>query len=665
MDAPEVVACLDKAKWLAVPEGTWIRIRGIADPLNAKEKGGTWAPKVESQRAALAQLHRWGLRICAFLPPPGKLWHSRTGSMPDASLPLDLREAHDWIARYAETYRGLVDEWEVGDEPDIGYLAENAESYAAFLKACYWGAGSNVLMAPLALPPGPYLEALVRNDFLSYTDGFNYHYYGYAGDFTGVYRQFQRAVQDLGREANIAVDRSAAELRTKQLPIFITEFGYGMLGTGAGETVDGRVRQWRWFKSVVSQVRSARLEGPMAFYLPPYLERGLSEFGLTVAFPAGSRPTYLPRDFGEKQAQPWMALIGRQFGNGEASPALAYLIDYGKRHPYKPKAWTVRVLEPSPVVLDFVAGPKMSAVKSSQGYVLLIRDAHQCEGSGEMRIYNFSNRVVAGRLAFSDSKNVSAVSGDLEKLELAPGEMRVLPIHLQVPLTRWEGVPWSVDFIPDEPREPMGRFSAKVYPDAAGMFGRLVTGFDYPETHALLRRQSRLAVAPVDEEPILTPDGRWLVTHGLSVDDSGETWRFQIDELPTTSLRPALAELAVPDGTMVPKDGLLMLQFRCLSAGTAPSRYTGLCATQGGLIQVQLRTTNGNLYEVSPRRQPKEAWQSYQEAVGNFTMSFYGRANLPWRMTENKVVALVFTFWPRTLPTEIEVQPIGFVQPAR
>lgn len=55
-----------------------------------------------------------------------------------------------------------------------------------------------VVMAAPALPPGPYFERLCANGILSYTDGFNFHYYGYAEDFSGVYRQFEAAVAELG-----------------------------------------------------------------------------------------------------------------------------------------------------------------------------------------------------------------------------------------------------------------------------------------------------------------------------------------------------------------------------------------------------------------------------------------------------------------------------------
>jgi hypothetical protein len=37
---------------------------------------------------------------------------------------------------------------------------------------------------------------MVANGLFSYTDAFNYHYYGYAEDFAGVYGQFAEAVSE-------------------------------------------------------------------------------------------------------------------------------------------------------------------------------------------------------------------------------------------------------------------------------------------------------------------------------------------------------------------------------------------------------------------------------------------------------------------------------------
>src|SRR5690606_11436828 len=101
-----------------------------------------------------------------------------------------------------------------------------------------------VVMAPLALPPGPYFEQLVANGLFSYTDAFNYHYYGYAEDFTGVYRQFESAVADVGRDRRIPPRSGKAgcgdpALQQKQLPVLLTEYGYGSLGGAARDTVEG------------------------------------------------------------------------------------------------------------------------------------------------------------------------------------------------------------------------------------------------------------------------------------------------------------------------------------------------------------------------------------------------------------------------------------------
>ena len=52
-----------------------------------------------------------------------------------------------------------------------------------------------VLMGALALPPGPWLERAARNGLLDYTDAYNFHFYGWADDLTGVIRAHRAFVQ--------------------------------------------------------------------------------------------------------------------------------------------------------------------------------------------------------------------------------------------------------------------------------------------------------------------------------------------------------------------------------------------------------------------------------------------------------------------------------------
>jgi hypothetical protein len=157
---------------------------------------------VAETRVALAKLRERGLKTCVLLRWPAKDWKV-------AYLPKNLREVYENGRKLGAAYGDLIDVWEIDNEPDLGAVPEAAERYTAFLKATYLGikagaleaqrTGSGqrrtddgrrtadgreqqaplVLMGSLGLPPGPWLERFAANDGFSYTDGFNYHYYGY------------------------------------------------------------------------------------------------------------------------------------------------------------------------------------------------------------------------------------------------------------------------------------------------------------------------------------------------------------------------------------------------------------------------------------------------------------------------------------------------------
>jgi len=637
-------------------QGRWLRIRGVPDPSAAGADG------IRQAQGLLQAIHRQGWRVCVLLSGPSAAGLGGSGAPEGAYLPLDLREPRRRLKRLEESYRGLIDAWEIENEPDLGFVPENAESYAAYLKACYLAVKpgdspakeSNrprVIMAPLGLPPGPYLERLVANGLLSYTDGFNYHFYGYAADFTGVYRQFEGALSDLNQGGIKPV---------RPLPIFLTECGYGMLGHQAADTVEGRVRQWDWFREVSTQLEILRPEAPMMFLLRPYLERNLTEFGLEM--PVQQRLTFGPADFGEKSPSPWLHQIGLQMGASVASPALAYLASRGVDPALPPRAWTLPVAQPSPIVIDFLPEDRMRAIKGFQGYALSGPSNEALGGKGELRVYNFSDHSLAGHLEMAGPVSVSGAKEIGATFKLKSQELRVMPVELEVSRKPWRAHPWTVTFVPDPPAGANSVFSTILYPEWKNSRRMVVAGFNFRPEQTERERRILRARPLAKEEPALEPEGRWLVTPGLHVRDSLGLIEFEIQDLPSRSLRPASAELCLPDTFVIPENSFLRIDRRCESAGSVLSRYAGLSSAKGGIMQIEIRTANGNLYEVWPRRSLNEGWEPYEESVGNFTMSFFGRANLPWRFHENRPVALVFTFWPRTLPTVVAINPTGFVR---
>ncbi|HEY8932047.1 MAG TPA: hypothetical protein VIM44_01905, partial [Rariglobus sp.] len=653
-------------------QGTWMRVRGLVDPTREGVAGEVRS--VTGDRAGLQALHDRGIRTAVLLRWSPSDWTGGVRAGGGQRHPLDLREAFERGRRLGATYGDLVDVWEIENEPDIDFVAENPETHAAFQKAVYLGlhagvqseakslelraessgwrarrqgrsplnltlssstrpTSSRVLMAPLALPPGPYFERLWANGLASYTDGFNFHYYGYADDFTGVYRQFEDAIgRQADRESRVqslesrvgeaeswATVRAAfrvSQLSTlssgleprKRLPVFITEYGYGSLDGEARNTVEGRVRQWRWFASLAKQIRALRPEGPMAFLFNPYYEVNLNEFGLLATIPkflatsgpfvgpdlvsgradgaasrkvrpyielaSGSRlasgqqlatSVYTPSDFGENRPQPWMARIGQKVGESYASPALAYLWDYAERHPYRARDWTVRATPPSPVVIDFVADENLVQAKRSGGYAVKGFSPEWSPvlerfGRGRLVVYNLGAAAVSGELVITDPTLVVALPA--AAITLAPGERREVPLQVRVSGESWEPRTLGVRFWPKTPGVGGAVFSMRLFSDTGGMAATTVANFEFPATATRERGESLRKRPLATGEQGLQPDGRWLVTDGVRVEEREGVWRFHIDALPEEPLRSAMVELPLPAGFVFNPGTLLMLQGR-------------------------------------------------------------------------------------------------------
>jgi len=722
----------------SAPTESWLRLHDMERSAVLAKDGLESAPwsgvnpahTVAVRRVALQQLRTKGYRFVALIQWPSESWAGgvRTDS-PIRRTPYDLREAFARCQALAITYGDLIDYWEIGNEPDISFVEENPETYTAFLKACSLGIRAGlkerdpeasmrgaVLMAPLALPPGPYFSAFVLNNGMQYTYGFNYHYYGYAEDFTGVYQQFHDAVsqalslkQDAvlstnfypnnqgwtakdvigfghtqeATQANRAIlmarpladgepalepqgrwlvsrgvtvtetsegwrfeitsmapgpqrpamaelplpenwkpgmdsllsfqhrvvrmrgatvdasrvttsetpkaegdisdhssprataftnqkiyyseanpfSSSRSNSGVRELPVFITEYGYGLLSKEARATPEGRRHQDAWFRRVHPQVRALGIGGAMAFILEPYLEADSSEFGLLMDTDLdlkGTRISPLNSDS--------MVLIpaaGSKFGNRVVSPALGALFRDGQT-PIATQSWSIRApAAPTAVVLDFVAGSGLLQAKSYGGYLLTGDHGRGTSvAEGRLVVYNFQNKITSGELSLNGSE--WAFMDGSKKLDqtLSAGERRELPVQIA-----------AIQHI----------FS----PQSAQAVFR-VTDI-----------ASVMSIGPLAQVvgPLVLPT------------------KQKAETLPVFASTP------------------LQAQF-----------------------DVYIRTANGNLYQTWPRPIATETWQSYTERMGNLTMAFFGRAHLPWSFEDNSPVALVYFFRPCNLPLAFEIR---------
>jgi hypothetical protein len=198
----------------------------------------------------------------------------------------------------------------------------------------------------------------------------------------------------------------------------------------------------------------------------------------------------------------------------------------------------------------------------------------------------------------------------------------------------------------------------------------VVSGFDFPAEAAVKHRRILAARGLADGEPGLKSDGRWLVTDGVRVEETNGVWRFHINYLPAEALRPAAVELPLPDGFVFEKGTWLSLEQRKvpaeqgaksdeLRAGNpelSASRFNPQAGRAGDVMDVYFRTRSGNLFQTWPRLPVAETWQHYAGLAEDFTMAFFGRAELPWRFAENRPASLVFYLRPSALPAVFEVR---------
>ena len=673
------------AGWL---QDGWVRLRAMArlpDPILGKSDDPQWQ--------GLEALNQAGLKSVVYyngVPESG--W---TGGKRASGYPLDLREAFAYARAVARAQYPLVAAYEVENEPDLYGVMENPEEYAAYLKAVALGLRAGIAEAerslkppalhnpkiqasrataprpdpPLILPgglglaPGPFFTRLEANDAFSYVDGLNFHYYSYPEDFSDEYRLFADAL------SHPEDAPPAGGWWRRKLPVFLTEYGYSLMSGPAARTVEGRVRQWRYFSRMIPQLQSLGVAGPMAFYMPPFFEAGTNEFGLGMA-PAKDAPTghaadaepgspsatgdslqagglkFHPADFGRNQTEPWMLGIGAAVDETEASPALAYL---AAQPSPRPGNLTVLTAAPSPIVIDFVPGRGLVSLKSYNGWLLQNGTGDDRSGAGELRVYNFSPRPVTGRLRLHNPAGLSTglAGSEDRKLMLAPGGMVSIPLRINLNIESFRSFDWRVEFDPDDAREPPSRFATLLFPNATGMTKVTVEQFDHPQAAAESARRLLLSRPLAAEEPHLQPQGRWLVTDGVEVREADGIWTFTVSRLPPQPLRPAMAELPLPAGFVFPAEDMLLFDYRTPDPVRVGTELSFDC---------YFRAESGNLFEALPRLKAGTNWLTYSQVRANFSTLAFGRMKPPWRFHDNQPAAVVFFLRPEKLPAVLEIR---------
>src|SRR5207249_4300491 len=116
---------------------------------------------------------------------------------------------------------------------------------------------------------------------------------------------------------------------------------------------------------------------------------------------------------------------------------------------------------------------------------------------------------------------------------------------------------------------------------ADGWSGSVTATFDHsPQlTHTSVENAATRPRA--EEEPALTPSGRWLLSDGISVQDSGDTWRFQVEHWPPGPLRAPMAELPLPPGWAASAESLITFEYRQVEPAAGEKSVSATVALRG------------------------------------------------------------------------------------
>ncbi len=327
--------------------------------LRERNHGDSRDPEIwrSGEFGVYADLRERGFEAVAFATLPGR----PVAEIPGNQLREDLLTVYDAARELGRQTGGLVAAWELPNEPDVHYVKDLPDRFAAYSKAIYLGlrdgtAGRRdrqpaVLMGALGNFPGPWLDRAAANGLFDYTDALNVHFYGHARDLGGAIR----------------AHREFAESWTpdRTLPVWVTECGINAVPFDDFEEARGREIQ-RAF--TVETARTA-LEEDVAVFMP-----------FVMAW----------------RTNPFWSLIR---DSGEPYPAWTAYADFTRENPLRRKTAVARPAEPNRIVVQWLPDNSTCIphkVSGTYWFRGIAADPEPIRGS--WWVYNFSARPVVGRL---------------------------------------------------------------------------------------------------------------------------------------------------------------------------------------------------------------------------------------------------------------------------
>jgi hypothetical protein len=521
----------------------WLRERYFGLPASDTDPAASHSRV--SRLVVWEQLKAAGFRVLAFASLPGGVPLERS----DSQLAENLLEVYRQSRRLQVMGAGKVDAWEMCGEPETSFVSDLPDRVVAYQKAVYLGLKAAhldagiatsyqelrgktrrlprlisheppiVLMGALGFPPGPWLEAAAKNGLYDYTDGVNFHHYGFVDAFTEV----------------AAAQRTFAArwAKGRALPLWLTEVGLNNNPKGSRNEANARAAQAAYLVSCARQA----IEQKLAIFMPFILVHRGDPYAMTES-PEKTFPSWTAyRDFTLQHRLPAAPIA--------APPRFA-----------------------NPVVLQWLpAEDACIPNKVSRSYWFNRAD----DGSwlpmpGEIRVYNLSSKPVLVRLNGDVGRRVSWKWSDGEsdgEMMLAPESCMVRQIELRV---RGRGYT----------REAL-RFGAETFGTKGTVEARsaLVIGLETPPSADLSHRAEPLRISPLPRAAgapvfaVITHDRRyeqtddgaiWLGINGVKIAATERAELvFDVKERNADLDGPPMAVAALPKGLPPTANGFLRL----------------------------------------------------------------------------------------------------------